>query len=198
MEYLKKVLIKEVDGSKEGDKVFYVENLPKSLLYKKEKKQIIDYLDPQNRQRYVPDFVADEQGRKRPTNAMVDVLHAGIEMSQNDDQAYCFFTHYNEAKDRLRAIDQYIQNTVPVYDRVPKRIPYAMQPGLPSSGPIALSSIPCVVLPEPASPPAHAEQEPANAEALVKKPKRAMTEEHKAKIKASLQKARERKAASKA
>lgn len=194
MEYLKKVLIKEVDGSKMGDKVFYVENLPKSLLYRKEKKQIIDYTDPQ--QRIVPDFVVDENtGRKRYTNATEDKLLPGIEFSQTGDEAYCFFTQMNEARERLADIDRYIQQTVPVYDRVPKRVYYAMQPGTMSSGPIALSAIPSVELPEPASPPAQAEQEPANGEASVKTPKRAMSEEHKAKIKASLQLARERKAA---
>lgn len=196
MEYLKKVLIKEVDGSKEGDKVFYVENLPKSLLYKKEKKQIIDYTDVQNRQRHVPDFVLGARGNKIPTRAIVDVLVPGVEMSQNSDEAFCFFTQYNEAKAALAAIDRYIQQAVPVYDRVPKRISYAMQPGVLTSGPIALSNIPSVVLPEPASPPAQAEQVQAPAEASEKKPKRAMSEEHKAKLRVSLKLARERKAAS--
>lgn len=194
MEYLKKVLIKEVDGSKMGDKVFYVENLPKSLLYRKEKKQIIDYTDPQNRQNYVPDFILNDAGRKIPTGATVDALLPGIELSQTGDEALCFFTQMNEARERLAAIDRYIQQTVPVYDRVPQRIHYAMQPGTMSSGPIALSAIPSVVLPEPASPPANAEQIQANGEVSVKQPKRAMTEEHKAKIKASLQLARERRA----
>lgn len=196
MEYLSKVLIKEVNGGGQGDKVFYVENLPKSLLFRKEKKQIIDYTDEQNRQRYVPDFRLDEQGRKIPTGAFQDVLLAGIEKSQTGDDAYCFDMALNEGKDHLRAIDQYIQQTVPVYDRVAQRVPYAMQPGLLTSGPIPLSTIPCVVLPGVASPPAQAEQPQANAvvsSPTIKKPKRVMTEEHKAKLAASLKLARERK-----
>jgi len=197
VEYLEKVLIKEVDGSKEGDKVFYIENLPKSLLYRKERKQIIDYTDPQNRQRYVPDFVLNERGQKINTNAMVDVLLPGIEMSQTKDGAYCFFTQYNEAKEKLGAIDRHIQQVVPVSERVARRIPYAMQPGTMSSGPIALTDIPSVVLPAPASPPAKAEQVEAPT-AVSNKPKRAMSEEHKAKLRVSLKLARERKASKQA
>lgn len=193
MEVLAKVLIKEIDGSKEGDKVFYVENLPKSFLYRKERKQIIDYTDTQNRQRYVPDFVVNDRGHKVNTNAMTDVLLPGIEMSQTNDEAYCFFTQYNEAKDRLADIDRYIQQVVPVSERVARRIPYAMQPGVMSSGPIPLSNIPSVVLSAPASPPVKTEQVEAPTEVL-KKPKRAMSEEHKAKLRVSLKLARERKA----
>jgi len=193
MEVLKKVLIKEVDGSNVGDKVFYIENLPKSFLYRKERKQIIDYTDQQNRQRYVPDFVVNERGHKVNTNAMVDTLLPGIEVSQTGDEAYCFFTMYNEAKDRLADIDRYIQQVMPVSERVARRIPYAMQPGVMSSGPIALSNIPSVVLPAPASPPAQAEQSEAPAE-VSKAPRRAMSEEHKAKLRVSLKLARERKA----
>lgn len=197
MEVLKRVLIKEVDGSRQGDKVFYVENLPKSLLYKRERKQIIDYTDPQNRQRMVPDFVVDDSGRKRFTNAMEDVLLPGIEMSQTSDGAYCFFTQYNEAKNRLADIDRYVHQAVPVSERVPQRIPYAQQPGIMTSGPIPLSSIPSVVLPEPVSPPVSAEQTQVPAVVSVT-PKRAMSEEHKAKLRVSLKLARERKAAKQA
>ena len=193
MEVLKKVLIKEVDGSKEGDKVFYLENLPKSLLYRKEKKQIIDYTDVQNRQRFVPDFVLNDRGQKVPTGAFTDALLPGIEMSQSDDGAYCFFTQYNEAKAALAAIDRYVQQSVPVYDRVATRVPYAMQPGTMTSGPIALSAIPVVTLPEPVSPPTEVVQVPTNDGLVQKKPKRALSEEHKAKLRIALKTARERK-----
>lgn len=193
MEVLKKVLIKEVDGSKEGDKVFYVENLPKSFLYHQERKQIIDFTSKE--QRLVPEFVLDEHGRKVPTHAMADVLNAGIEMSQTRDGAYCFFTQYNEARASLAAIDRYIQQTVPVYDRVAKRVPYAMQPGVLTSGPIALSDIPVVTLPEPVSPPTQSVVPVLTNDGLSeKKPKRAMSEEHKAKLRIALKLARERKA----
>lgn len=183
MELLKDVLIKEVDGTRTGDKVFFVDNLPKSLIYQTQRKQIIDYTDPQNRQQLVPDFKLNDAGRKVPTGAMEDVLLPGIEFSQTGDGAFCFFTEYNEAKYRLQAIDAYIRQTAPVAERVPQRIPYAMQPGVLSSSPRPLSDLPRVVLPGIVSPPAHAVQSStptAVLEAPTKKRKEMTPEQKKA------------------
>lgn len=150
MEVLKNVLIKEVDGHKNGDKVVYVDNLPKSLLYRLTKKMFIDPYDPQ--QKIVPEYEMRD-GRKVPTNAMVDELLPGIETSPTGDKAFVFFTNYNEAKARLADIDRYIRNNVPVAERVQERVFYALQPGVMTSGTIPLQNIPRVVLPEPVSPP---------------------------------------------
>lgn len=151
MEVLKNVLIKEVDGSKVGDKVVYIDNLPKSLLYRKAVKLMVDYTTPQ--QNLVPEFNLDERGRKIPTGVTVDELLPGIEISQTGDDAFVFFTALNESKLRLQDIDRHIQNNVPVAERVQPRIPYSSQPGVMTASPRPLNQIPRVVLPEPVSPP---------------------------------------------
>lgn len=169
MEVLKNVLIKEVDGSQIGDKVVYVDNLPKSLLYQKALKLMVDYTTPQ--QNLVPEFELDEKGRKIPTGAKVDELLPGIEMSQTGDNAYVFFTAYNEAKGRLQDIDRYIQQTMPVAERVQPRIPYSSQPGVMSAAPRPLSQIPRVSLPEPVSPPSKDVQVNPTTSPVLKEPK---------------------------
>lgn len=150
-ELLKDVLIKESAGF---DRVMIIDNLPKSLLYKRVKKMIIDYTDPQGRQNLVPDFEVMDNGVKRRTNATEDQLLPGIERSDSGDNAYVFYTDYNEARERLAAIDRYIASVVPVAERLPERVNYAAQPGLMSSAPLARHQIPRVVLPELVSPPA--------------------------------------------
>lgn len=156
MELLQNVLIKEVDGTKTGDKVFIVDNLPKSLIYARVAKQMIDYTNPQ--QNLVPAFEIDERGRKIPTGETIDELLPGIEHSQSGDNSFVFFIGFNESRYRLEAIDRYIQQAAPVADRVPRRVPYATQPGVLTSGPRPLSDIPRVVLPGLVSPPAQAVQ----------------------------------------
>ena len=123
MEVLKNVLIKEVDGHKNGDKVVYIDNLPKSLLYRRTKKMFIDPSDPQ--QKIVPEYEM-VNGRRTPTNAMVDELLPGIETSPTGDKAFVFFTNYNEAKARLADIDRHVRNNVPVAERVQERVWYAL------------------------------------------------------------------------
>lgn len=183
MEVLKNVLIKEVDGSKTGDKVFFVDNLPKSLLYTRVIKRVIDPTSPGG-DRLVPEYRV-EDGLRINTGAMVDELLPGIEHSQNGDGAYCFFTTLLEAQYRLKDIDNYIQAHVPVAERVPERVPYAAQPGIMTSAPRGLHTLPRVVLPEPVSPPAKAEQESGAhsvvSEAVkIRKPRKPMTEEQRA------------------
>jgi hypothetical protein len=195
MEFLKNVLIKEINGHSNGDKVVYVDNLPKDLLYRRTKKLFIDPNDVQ--QRMVPEYVLVD-GKKVPTNAFTDELLPGIERSQTGDAAYCFFLQYNEAKDALMKIDHYIKTNVPVMERVQERVYYAAQPGVMTSGTIPLSAIPRIVLPEPVSPPSKDVQEPvANADALTPAPRRVrrpMTEEQKEEARKRMARAREVKA----
>lgn len=196
MDLLKNVLIKEVNGA--SDKVAYVDNLPKDLLYARTKKMVIDPYDPQ--QRIVPEYSMVD-GRKVPTNAMVDELHAGIEKSPTGDEAFCFFTVYNEAKERLAAIDRYIRNNVPVAERVQQRVPYALQPGVMTSGTIPLHNIPRVVLPELVSPPvakATVQVEAHTAVLTVKKERKPMSEADKEAARERLARAREVKRAKQA
>ncbi len=152
MELLKNILIKEVNGQKSGDLVAYIDNIPKSLLYRRARKMVIDHDDPQNRQNLVPDYEM-VNGRRTLTNAMVDELLPGIERSQTGDEAYVFFIHYNEAKARLGDIDRYCRSNVPVAERLQERVPYSIQPGVTSAGTIPLQNIPHVVLPGLVSPP---------------------------------------------
>lgn len=199
MEVLKNVLIKEVDGSKIGDKVFYVDNLPKSLLFVKAIKLMVDYTNPQ--QNLVPEFELDEKNRKIPTGAKVDELLPGIELSQTGDEAYVFFTQNNEGKNRLQDIDRYIQSVMPVAERIPVRIPYSSQPGLMTAAPRPLSQIPRVVLPEPVSPPAKTVQVAAPSPVLekpkTKKIRKPMTDQQKAAARERLATARAVKASKK-
>lgn len=193
MEVLKNVLLKEVDGSKVGDKVIYVDNLPKSFLYTKAIKLMVDYTNPQ--QNLVPEFELDERGRKIPTRAMVDELLPGIEMSQTGDEAFVFFIQNNEGKQRLLEIDRYIQQNMPVAERIPARIPYSSQPGVMTASPRPLSQIPRVTLPEPVSPPAKAVQVAASSPVLKsKKVRKPLTEQQKAAARERLAKARAMKA----
>lgn len=184
MEVLKNVLIKEVDGSSVGDKVIFVDNLPKSLIYRKALKTMVDYTNPQQNQ--VPEFEMDEKGRKIPTGATVDELLPGIEPSQTGDESFVFFVQNNEARMRLQDIDRHIQANVPVAERVQPRIPYSSQPGVMTAAPRALSQIPRVVLPEPVSPPVKTVQVAAPSQTIPqpapvqKKVRRPLTEEQKA------------------
>lgn len=188
MEVLKNVLIKEVDGSKLGDRVFIIDNLPKDLLYRKALKRVVD-IENLN-QPLIPDYKIVE-GRRVPTGELVDELIPGIEASQTGDGGYCFFTQYNEARMRLMDIDNYLKAKMPVMDRIPTRIPYAVQPGVLSSGPRPLSDLPRVVLPEPVSPPAEAVQVSGNPSPVAFTPKRKpLTEEQKAAARERLAKAR--------
>lgn len=199
MEVLKNVLIKEIDGGRNGDKVFYVDNLPKSLLYTKAIKRVLDPDSPTG-DRLVPEYTIKD-GLRVPTGAMVDELHPGIEMSQNGDGAYCFFTMLLEAQYRLKDIDNYIQANVPVAERVPVREYYAAQPGHMNSQPRPLHTLPRVVLPEPVSPPAKAEQTSgtpsvaSDVSVKTRKPRKPMTEEQKNAARERLAKARAIKAA---
>lgn len=182
MEVLKDVLIKEVDGRKDGDKVFIINNLPKNLIYTKVRKMVIDRSNPQ--QNLVPEYKV-ENGIRVETGAMVDELLPGIEHSMTGDGSYVFFVSLNEAKMRLQDIDRYLQATIPVSERVARRIPYSSQPGVMTASPRPLSQIPRVELPEPVSPPVNSVQVEApssviQAPAAPKKVRKPLTEAQKA------------------
>lgn len=149
-ELLRDVLIKETGAP---DKVFIVDNLPKSLLYRTEAKLIIDYTNPQ--QNLVPEFSLDQYGKKTLTGTTTEVLKDGITISQTGDGAFVFDADYIESQERLKEIDRYINFNMPQAERIPQRVSYALQ-NIPSSPPKSLSQIPRVVLPELVSPPAKA------------------------------------------
>ncbi len=197
METLKGVLIKEVDGDTKGDKVFIVDNLPKSLIFEKTIKLMVDYTSPQ--QNMVPEFMMDPQGRKQRTNATVETLLPGIEASQTGDGGFCFFVADNNAKERLKAIDNYIKSVAPVLDRIPKRESISLQPGVMTAGPRPLSSLPRVVLPELLSPSTKvAEASGSTSGTLEAKPKRfrrPMTAQEKVAARERMARAREIRAA---
>ncbi len=181
MELLKNVLIKEVTGHKNGDLVVYIDNLPKTLLYRSTRKMVIDHDDPQNRQNLVPEYEM-VNGRRILTGAMMDELLPGIERSQTGDESYVFFIHYNEAKARLGDIDRFCRSNVPVAERLQERIWYSAQPGVTSAGTIPLHAIPRVVLPGLVSPPeakASVQVEAHTAALPAKKERKPMTEAQK-------------------
>lgn len=192
-ELLKDVLIKEASGI---DKVILVDNLPKSLLYKKDIKMVIDYSTPY--QHLVPAYELDGKGNRINTGELVEVLKEGIERSQTGDGAFVFNVNYNESKQRLQELDRYIAMSVPQADRIPERVPYAAQPGVMTSGTIARNQIPRVVLPELVSPPVLATaqvtptrvienlpENPANRVIMTEEMKKQATKERMAKARAA-------------
>lgn len=182
MEVLKNVLIKEVDGGKNGDKVVFVDNLPKNLLYRRAIKLMVDYTNPQ--QNLVPAFELNDRGVKIPTGEQFDELLPGIEISQTGDEAFVFFVNMNESRMRLEDIDRYIQGNMPVTERIQPRVWYSAQPGVMTAYPRPLNQIPRVVLPEPVSPPVRTVQVAASSPVIpsapaAKKVRKPMTEAQK-------------------
>ncbi len=195
MEVLSNILLKEVDGSRMGDKVVFVDNLPKNLLFQRVKKQVIDQHDPIRQQRMVPAYEM-VNGNRILTNEFVDELLPGIEKSPTGDDAFVFFTAFNEAKERLKAIDHYLRASVPVAERLQERIHYALQPGVMTSGTKRLEDIPRIVLPAPVSPPVKTVQEGPHAAALPqeapkKKTRRPMSDKEKEAARQRMARARE-------
>ena len=141
-EYLTDVLIIEATNK---PSCFIIDNLPKHFLFQRTKK-----LMPMQEysERMVPAFTIDEYGKHVPTGEMEDTLQPGVEISQSGDGAYLFSPGYNESRDRLRQIDEYI--AVHIQDPAKRRrVLYAAQPALMSSAPIPRHQIPHVVLPAP-------------------------------------------------
>lgn len=142
-EYLSDVLIIESAGLRPT--CFILDNLPKRLLFQRTKK-----LMPMQEysERMVPAFTVDEHGKHIPTHEMEDSLQPGVEISGSGDGAFLFFPGYGESKNRLTMIDEYIKDHIADPEKR-KRVPYAAQPGLRNSAPIARHQIPHVVLPTP-------------------------------------------------
>ncbi len=163
MEYLKNVLIKEANGP---DMVMIIDNLPKDLIYRQARKLVpvpryaLDYspFDPKLVEAYTlrDETMPDEPRNRRVTGEMVDELLPGIEHSQSGDGGYVFFVEYNEAKERLAAIDRYLREKMGPTAHIPARVHYSSQPGSFIAPPKPLNLIPRVELPEvvaPVSPP---------------------------------------------
>lgn len=136
-EVIKEVFIKEIHES--GiDMVYYVQNLPKRLIYQKVPKMVQRY----DRDGYTDGtIVPDGSGEK------VDGLLDGLEYSQNGDGAINFPMVRETARQALRAIDAFIAGTLPRDIVLPKRVPYPNDPTDKRSMPKNRSLIPTVELP---------------------------------------------------
>lgn len=191
MEVIKEVLIIEANGI--NTSCFIVENLPKNLVYHKVKKLMP--LDEYS-ERLVPAFTVDDQGKKHATGELEEALLPGIELDGAGSGGLIFEGATDESKQRLKAIDKHIEDTIkdPALRR--PRVPYAQQPGSLTSGPKPYHTIIRVHLPEPVSPPVVPTTEQARTVPETK-PKRVLTEEQKAKLRFNLAKAREKKNAQK-
>lgn len=121
-EVVENVLIKEVTGG--GDKVFIINKLPKTMLYKAEREMV----------------PLGKDQTDQPTGEVIDKLLPGIELSQTGDDGYTFHD-IAEAKKRLAAIDRYIRGLWPHTKPLPRREYLAMQPGHPASPPRPVSAI---------------------------------------------------------
>lgn len=212
MKYLKDVLIKEVRGH---DYVFIVSHLPKSLIFEEVEKMVsvpkgaIDY--DRTEPKIVPAYILrdedapDEPRNRRQTHEKSDELLEGIELALNGDGGFVFHTEYNGAKDRLAAIDSYIQTAVKAVSalaQAPRRVKYSSQEGSFMAPPKPTHLIPRVELPEPVSPPASAVQatvQPETTKSVTQAPKkrREMTEEQKQKLREGAERMRAAKLAKK-
>jgi len=136
---LKEALIKEA-GNMYHDKVFIVENLPRKFLYGWTTKMV-----PRK------DINGYNDGSKVPSQngEVEETLLEGIEMSATGDGAFLFWSSMREGTERLKAIDRYIERTLPRDVPVPKRVDYAQQIGNSMSGPINYNQIPRVSLKAP-------------------------------------------------
>lgn len=136
MELLPEVFIKEQHES--GiDQVMVVRNLPKHLIYRRVPKMV---------QRYDRDGYTDGTIIPDPKGETVEALLEGLEFSQTDDGSIVF-THQETAKVALRAIDAYVNGTLPRDIVVPKRVAYPLDPSNSRSMPKPKSMIPVVELP---------------------------------------------------
>lgn len=162
-ETLKEVFIKELHESG-VDRVFYVCNLPKRLIYRSVPKMVV---------RYDRDGYTDGTTVVDPDGQMVDGLLDGLEHSQNGDGAIVFPMQMENAKLALKAIDAYIQGTLPRDIVVPSRVPYPIDPTNSRSMPKSRNQIPTIELPIRE---ATSQVSPATNVAP-EKPSRSMTEE---------------------
>lgn len=136
-EMIKEVLLKELHES--GiDQVFFVQNLPKRLIYRKVPKMV---------QRYDRDGYSDGTMVVDREGGMVEALLDGLEFSQNGDDSILFPMGRESAKNALKAIDAYIAGTLPRDVVIPKRVAYPQDPTDSRSAPKSRIAIPVVELP---------------------------------------------------
>lgn len=117
------VLIKEARGG--GDRVFIVNQLPKTLLFRAEREMV-----PMGEKQYL-----------QPTGEVIDELLPGIHISQTGDGGYLFFAGQQESKQRLETVDNYIKSNWPSSKPLPVREFYCYQPGNMLSPPRPLSMV---------------------------------------------------------
>ncbi len=136
-ELLNEVFIKELHES--GiDQVFYVQNLPKRLIYRQVPKMI---------QRIDRDGYTDGSLVVDPKGGMEDGLLDGLDHSQSGDGSIVFPMNRETAKNALAAIDKYIAGTLPRDVVIPARVAYPQDPTNSRSLPKGRNNIPTVELP---------------------------------------------------
>lgn len=186
MELLPEVFIKEQHDS--GiDQVIIVRNLPKHLIYRKVHKMV---------QRYDRDGYTDGTLVPDLKGEMVDDLLEGLEHSQTDDGAIVF-THQETAKMALRAIDAYINGTLPRDVVVPKRVAYPVDPTNSRSMPKPKSMVPVIELPvsKAEAPQVSPEAQASPASSAPIKVRKQLTEQQKIAARERMARAREVRAA---
>ncbi len=193
-EVLKEVLLISSNGLRVTCVV--IENLPKKFLFHKTKKlmPLEEYSD-----RLVPAFTIDlETGKNVPTGEMVDEILPGVTLDGAGSGGFIFDSFSDDAIQRLRAIEEHVNNTISDPAKRIQWVPYAQRPGDIQSAPRAYSTILRVSLPQPVSPstalPAVG-QVAGHPNLPAKKERKPMTEEHKAKLRDAARKAREAKLA---
>ncbi len=133
---LKDVLVKEVGGNMH-DKVFIVNELPRSLFYTTAPKMIPKI----DRDGYpTGDMVPDLKNKQ-------EVLKEGITLSQAGDNGYVFDCSTNAGRAELEVVDRYISSMLPASVRPAPREFYCSEPGNYTSPPRPLHQLPRVELP---------------------------------------------------
>lgn len=181
-ELIPEVFIKEQHES--GiDRVFFVKNLPKHLIYRKVAKMV---------QRYDRDGYTDGTLMPDPSGEKVDGLLEGLEHSQTDDGSVVF-SQSESGKNALKAIDAYINGTLPRDVIVPGRVDYPLDPSNSRSMPKSRSLIPVIELPvsKAASSQVSPETNVSPVEPAPTKKKRQLTEQQRNAARERLARARE-------
>lgn len=135
---LKDVLIKEVGGNMH-DKVFVVNELPKSLLFIKH----YPWMPEINK---MTGKLEGKLIRNRQAGRIIDELKPGIKVSQTGDGGFVFDSGMNEGRERLTELDKYIATNLPKESPILKREIYSREPGNPGSPPRMKHELPRVVL----------------------------------------------------
>jgi hypothetical protein len=184
--YIDEVMIKEVSNLR-PDRVAIIRNLPRHLIYR----ETVKMVSKRDRDGYVIDALVPD-----PEGTIEETLKEGLEFSRNGDGSIVFNTRRQHVADALKAVDAYIQGTLPRDVVVPQRVDYAAQRGNMLASPIPTTQIPAIDLPQIDR--VAAEETSPPAKAVSPKPARELNDAAKAKRCAILAKARAAKAAKKA